>query len=85
MTVAEAVILILKHATFLRFSNPNFFSSESALSHAELEYRTANVDSKVQQVLTTSSQEQTIELFASFVMTTVIGLFILQVQVASVE
>ncbi|KAH9028116.1 hypothetical protein EDB85DRAFT_1628732 [Lactarius pseudohatsudake] len=62
-----AVILILKHATFIRLSN---ISPESALTHAELQYRHANIDLKIQQYLTTSSQEHSIELFAVFIMAT---------------
>ncbi|KAH9001720.1 hypothetical protein EDB92DRAFT_95010 [Lactarius akahatsu] len=69
-----AVILILKHATFIRLSN---VSPESALTHAELHYRHANIDSNIQQYLTTSSQEHSIELFAAFIMATDIGSFII--------
>jgi len=70
----EAVILILKHATFLRLSN---LLPESALTHAELDYRKANIDLKVQQHLKASSQEHSVELFAGFIMATDIGSFIL--------
>jgi hypothetical protein len=70
----EAVILILKHATFLRLSN---LSQESALTLAELDYREANIDSTIQQYLAVSSQEHTVELSAAFIMATDIGSFIL--------
>ncbi|KAH9027796.1 hypothetical protein EDB85DRAFT_2291411 [Lactarius pseudohatsudake] len=59
-----AVILILKHAT-LRLSN---MSPESALTHAEVDYRQANIDSKIRQHLTASSQEHSDESFAGFIM-----------------
>ena len=74
LTFGEAVILISKHATFLRLSH---LSPQSALTHAELDYREANIDSKIQQLLTTSLQEHTVELFAGFIMATDIGSFIL--------
>ena len=67
LTFVKAVILILKHATFLRLSN---LSPESALTHAELDYREAKIDLKIQQHLTASSQEQSVELFAAFIMAT---------------
>ena len=73
MTFLEAVILILKHATFLRLSN---LSSESALACADLHYQEANIDLKIQEYLT-SSQEKSIMLFVNFIMATDIGLFIL--------
>jgi hypothetical protein len=75
LTIVEAVILILKHATFLCLSN---FSAESALSLAELDYREANVDSTIQHFMA-SSEGHTVELFSGFIMATDIasGLFIL--------
>ncbi|KAH9021955.1 hypothetical protein EDB85DRAFT_1997703 [Lactarius pseudohatsudake] len=60
-----AVLLILKHATFLRLSN---MSPESALTHAEVDYRVANVDSTIRQHLSVSSQERSDELFGGFIM-----------------
>ncbi|KAH9060704.1 hypothetical protein EDB87DRAFT_575875 [Lactarius vividus] len=60
-----AIILILKHATFLRLSN---MSPESALTHAEVNYREANIDSRIQKFLTESSQEHSDESFATFIM-----------------
>jgi len=76
----EAVIIILKHATFLRLSN---LSPESALTHAELGYREANIDSKIQQYLTPPSQEHSLELFAHFIMATDFGSFILLLRIIS--
>ena len=70
----EAVILILKHATFLRRLD---LSSGSALTRAELDYREANIDLIIQQYLSASSQEHSVELFAGFIMATDIGSFIL--------
>ncbi|KAH9047806.1 hypothetical protein EDB84DRAFT_1460349, partial [Lactarius hengduanensis] len=68
LTLIEAVIIILKHATSLRLSN---LSPKSALTHAELDYREANIDSKIQRHLTaSSSQEDSVGLFASFIMAT---------------
>ncbi|KAH8983299.1 hypothetical protein EDB92DRAFT_1891362 [Lactarius akahatsu] len=61
-----AVILIFKHATFLRLEG---LSSESALTQAELDYREANVDLKIRQYLTGSSRDS-VELSASFLMAT---------------
>jgi hypothetical protein len=81
LTCVEAVILILKHATFLCLSN---LSPKSALTRAELDYQKANVNSIIQQYCTTSPQEHSVEqleLFAAFIMATDIGSFIL----ASVE
>ncbi|KAH9023386.1 hypothetical protein EDB85DRAFT_2277896, partial [Lactarius pseudohatsudake] len=60
-----AVILILKHATFLRLSN---MSAESALTLAEVDYRVANIDSQIRQHLTAPSQEQSDESFVGFIM-----------------
>ncbi|KAH9019886.1 hypothetical protein EDB85DRAFT_2294043 [Lactarius pseudohatsudake] len=60
-----AVIVILKHATFLRLSN---MSAESALTRAEVDYREGNIDSKIRQHLTAPSQEHSDEPFAGFIM-----------------
>ncbi|KAH8996025.1 hypothetical protein EDB92DRAFT_1814478 [Lactarius akahatsu] len=43
-------------------------SAKSALTHAEVDYRKANIDSKIQQHLTTPSQEHSDESFARFIM-----------------
>lgn len=66
----KAIILIFKHATLLRLSN---FSSESALTQAELDYQKANIDLTIQQQLQhlkASSQEHSVELFVHFIMAT---------------
>ena len=73
LTFLEAVVLILKHATFLCLSN---WSSESALTHANLHYQEANIDQKIQVYLSTS-QRESVKLFVDFIMATHIGLFIL--------
>ncbi|KAH9011138.1 hypothetical protein EDB84DRAFT_1445319 [Lactarius hengduanensis] len=43
-------------------------SSESALTHAEADYREGNIDSKIRQHLTAPSQEHSDESFAGFIM-----------------
>ena len=70
LTFLEAVIIILKHATFLRLSK---VSRESALRKADLHYRQANVDQKIQEYLTTC-QVQSVTQFVGFIMATNIGL-----------
>jgi len=66
-----AVILILKHATLLHLFNLPVLS---ALTHADLAYQRANIDLKIQQHLRASSQpssqEQSVQLFAGFIMAT---------------
>ncbi|KAH9029362.1 hypothetical protein EDB83DRAFT_2418270 [Lactarius deliciosus] len=65
LTFIKAVIIILKHATSLRLSK---LSPESALTHAELDYREADIDSKIRQHLTaSSSREHSVELSAGFI------------------
>ena len=73
LTFVKAVILILKHATFLRLS----MSSESAITQVEMDYQAANIDLKIQQHLAASCQELSVKQFANFIMATDIGLFIL--------
>jgi hypothetical protein len=68
----EAVILILKHATFLMLSK----GSKSALTLAELDYCKANIGLNIQQYLKASSSEHSAEEFAQFIMATEIGMFI---------
>jgi hypothetical protein len=68
----EAVLIILKHATFLRLSKP----TQLALIQAELDYRKANIDSNIQEHLNASSLEVSIEKSAGFVMATNISLYI---------
>jgi hypothetical protein len=74
LTFGEAVIIILKHATFLLLSN---LSSKSALTQAETDYWAGNIKSEIQQFLTASSQEHSLEQFASFIKANNIGLFII--------
>jgi len=62
-----AVILILKHATFLRLSN---LSPDSALTQTDLHYQEANIDLKIKQHLVVSSQKHSVMLFADFIMAT---------------
>jgi hypothetical protein len=69
----KAVILILKHATFLQLSN----LPELALTCAELDYQKANIDVAIQQHLMASALEHSVDQFAGFIMSTDIGLFIL--------
>ena len=64
----------MKHATLLRLSD---WPSELALRYADQQYRGAKVDLKIQEHLTTTSQEQSVMLFVGFIMATDIGLFIL--------
>ena len=70
----EAVILILKHATFLLFSN---LSPASALTNADLGYQEAKIDLKIQQYLVGPSQWYSVEQLASFIMATDFDWFIL--------
>ena len=74
LTVMEAVIFILKHATFLHLSNP---SQKLALTQAEKDYQAANIDMKIQEFLTPLSQELSAEKLAQFIMANDIGLLIL--------
>ena len=67
----KAVILILKHATTLRFSN----RPEEALTLAELDYRETNIDQNIQEYLKAFTPEVTAGTFAGFIMATNIGLF----------
>ena len=70
----KAVILILKHATFLQVSTP----LESTLTQAELNYQRANIDFQIQQYLKATSTEHTIKEYVTFIMGTDIGLIILE-------
>ena len=71
LTILEVVILILKHATFLRLSN----QSEQALTLAEQDYQEAKIDLKIQEYLKAFTPEDSVEKFADFIMATNIGLF----------
>ena len=70
----EAVIIIFKHATFLRLSSS---SAKSALTQAEIDFWASKIDLKIQEHLVASFHENSVEQFADFIMTTDIGLFIL--------
>ncbi|KAF8266524.1 hypothetical protein EI94DRAFT_178700 [Lactarius quietus] len=61
-----AIILILKHAVFLR----PLKISRSALSQAAQNYQESNIDSKIQQYLKACSPEDTVKQFAGFIMAT---------------
>ena len=67
----KAVILILKHATFLRFSR----LPKLALIYAELDYQKANIDVAIQQHLREYASDHSVEQFVDFIMGTDIGLF----------
>ena len=71
LTFVKAVLIILKHATFLRVSMP----PDKALAQAELDYQQANVDSDIQEHLTAFSTEISVERFASFILATNFGLY----------
>ncbi|KAH9016498.1 hypothetical protein EDB85DRAFT_2207641 [Lactarius pseudohatsudake] len=45
-------------------------SPESALTHAEVDYREAKIDSRIRQYLAAPSQEHSVELFADFIIAT---------------
>ena len=72
LTFEKAVILIWKHATFLRLSN----LPKAALTCAELDYQKANINVAIHQHLMAHGQHP-VELFVDFIMGTDIGLFIL--------
>ena len=69
----KAVIIIFKHATFLKLSTS---SVESALKHAEMDFWASKIDLKIQEHLIASSHENSVKQFAGFIMATDIGLFI---------
>ena len=76
LTFFEAVILILKHATFIRLSYPGSnLEGKLSLAHADVHYEEANIDLKIQEFLKTS-EEQSHMQFVDFIMATDIGLFI---------
>lgn len=68
LTFVKGVIILFKHATFLRLSN---FSPKSALTHAELDYQKAKIDLKIKEHL-----EGSVEEAANFIMSTNISVFI---------
>ena len=76
----KAVTLMLKHATLLRTSN----LPKAALTNVDLDYQRQNIDESIQQYLTASASDVSVEQFAGFIMGTEIGLFILLLLVASI-
>jgi hypothetical protein len=73
LTFVEAVILILRHATFLRLSNAN---PEATLTQAELDYQESSIDLKIQEYLEAFASED-VSQFAGFIKATEIGVFVL--------
>ncbi|KAF8264866.1 hypothetical protein EI94DRAFT_425813 [Lactarius quietus] len=73
LTFVKAVILILKHASFLMQSS---LASELALTHAGLDYQEADINFKIQQYLKASSLWHLFQNYAKFIMATDIGVFI---------
>jgi hypothetical protein len=73
LTFVEAVILILKHTSFLWISN----ESEAALTLAAVDYQKANIDLKIQEYLKAYSLKHSVEEFAHFIMATEIGIWLL--------
>lgn len=67
-------MIILKHTTLLRLSD---LSPKEALTQAGQDYEAANIDERIQQYLTPSSQVRSIRQFAHFIIATDIGWFIL--------
>ena len=72
LTFLQVVLVIFKHAMFLRHSN----TGESALDLAVSAYQQADIDLKIQGFLNAYSPEHSVEEVASFIMTTEIGMFI---------
>ena len=72
LTIVKVVILILKHATFLRLSN----QPEQALTLAEQDYQKAKIDWKIHELLKAFTPKNSVEKVADFIMATNIGLFI---------
>ena len=79
----KAVTLILKHATLLRTSN----LPKAALTNVDLNFQKANIDESIQQYIKACTprlfSKLSVEQFASFIMATDIGLFILLLFVIS--
>jgi len=72
LTFQKAVVLILKHATFLRLS----MSLGPALIQADNDYGKAGIDQKIQQHIA-ASQGYSVELDRAFIMAVEIGLSVL--------
>ena len=71
LTLAKAVILILKHATILQLSN----APKRALTLAGQDYQEAKMDLKIQEYLKAFTPEDSVGKFTDFIMATNIGLF----------
>ena len=69
----QALLLIFKHAMFLRHSNRK---KESALNLAGLSYQKGDIDLKIQDYLKASFSEPPVEEITSFIIATDIGMFI---------
>ncbi|KAN0129982.1 hypothetical protein V8E53_012136 [Lactarius tabidus] len=65
LTFVEAVILILRHATLLQFSN----EPRAALTQAGVDFQESNIDLKIQEYLEASNFED-VGQFASFIKAT---------------
>ena len=74
LTFVQAVILILKHATFIQLSTS---STSVALTQSELDYQQANIGLNIQQHLMGSSSKHSIKELVMFIMATDMGSFIL--------
>jgi hypothetical protein len=67
----EAVILFLKHTTFLQLSTATL---KAALTQAELDYQESNIDLKIQEYLKAfSSGDASVVQFSGFIKATEIG------------
>ncbi|KAN0140823.1 hypothetical protein V8E53_001267 [Lactarius tabidus] len=67
----EAVILFLKHTTFLKLSTATL---KAALTQAELDYQESNIDLKIQEYLKAfSSGDASVVQFSGFIKATEIG------------
>jgi hypothetical protein len=69
-----AVIIILKHATFLYPTNS---SQKSALTQAEKDYQAVNMEPKIHQFLSASTLNHSIDQVVSFIKANDIGLLFL--------
>ena len=65
----QAILLLFKHAMFLRLSN----TTDSALNIAGLNYQKSDIDLKIQDYLKAS---HSVEEITAFIMETDIGMFI---------
>lgn len=70
LTFELAIILIFKHAAALSLSG---IPAKLALTQAELNYKEANIESKIGNQFSAPYSEYTVEQFLSFVLNTNIG------------